>query len=89
MITKRYGVIGIEDSNVHGMTCSACDVKKETLKLSERMFHCAVCGASLNRDVNAAINIGNTVSSTEINACGVGKVHAARQVPDAETGRKH
>jgi putative transposase len=37
--------------------CSRWGVIKNTLSLSERVFHCEVCGASLDRDENAAINI--------------------------------
>jgi len=37
-------------------TCSRCG-NRHKLKLSDRIFHCPVCGLSLNRDHNAAINI--------------------------------
>lgn len=40
-------------------TCSFCGIKKEKLKLSERTFNCEGCGASIDRDLNAAINIKN------------------------------
>ena len=32
---------------------------KESLELSERVFHCDFCGLDIDRDVNAAINIRN------------------------------
>jgi putative transposase len=32
---------------------------KHDLKLSDRMYHCKVCGLSTDRDLNAAINIRN------------------------------
>lgn len=38
-------------------TCSYCGAYKRDLKLSDRMFHCSECGAELNRDYNAAINL--------------------------------
>ena len=38
-------------------TCSECDVKKAKLALSERTWTCSACGASHDRDVNAAKNI--------------------------------
>lgn len=38
-------------------TCSHCGNKKETLSLSERTYTCEVCGTTLDRDLNAAINI--------------------------------
>ena len=38
-------------------TCSSCGVVKAKLPLWERTFACKTCGASLDRDVNAARNI--------------------------------
>ncbi|MCX5046275.1 transposase [Aldersonia sp. NBC_00410] len=38
-------------------TCSACGTVKAKLFLSERVFQCATCGLTLDRDVNAARNI--------------------------------
>jgi putative transposase len=43
-------------------TCSNCGTKKETLSLDERVFHCDQCGFSLDRDLNAAINLSQAVS---------------------------
>ncbi|KAB8320843.1 IS200/IS605 family element transposase accessory protein TnpB [Tolypothrix campylonemoides VB511288] len=43
-------------------TCSNCGTKKETLTLDERVFECQVCGFSLDRDLNAAINLSRVVS---------------------------
>ena len=40
-------------------TCSCCGHIKTDLSLSERTFLCAVCGFTLDRDLNAAINILN------------------------------
>ena len=37
--------------------CSTCGQKKDDLTLSDRQYHCGHCGASLDRDVNAAINL--------------------------------
>ena len=37
--------------------CSGCGHKKDDLTLSDRQYHCSNCGASLDRDVNAAINL--------------------------------
>ena len=39
--------------------CSNCGSIKGDLKLSDRTYHCNVCGLSLDRDINAAINIRN------------------------------
>jgi len=43
-------------------TCSNCGTKKETLLLSERMFHCSYCGFEVDRDLNASINLEKAVS---------------------------
>ena len=37
--------------------CSKCGNIKHDLRLSERIYHCDVCGLSIDRDLNAAINI--------------------------------
>ena len=36
--------------------CSHCGTRQK-LKLSDRVYHCSCCGLSLDRDVNAALNI--------------------------------
>ena len=38
-------------------TCSACGNVKEVLTLAERVYCCDVCGAELDRDLNAAMNL--------------------------------
>jgi putative transposase len=43
-------------------TCSNCGTKKETLSLSERVFECGNCGFTIDRDLNAAINLVLAVS---------------------------
>jgi len=40
-------------------TCSNCGNIKEILLLSERVYKCDCCGFSIDRDINAAINIRN------------------------------
>ena len=54
-------------------TCSNGEHKKEELSLSERQYHCSICGHTIDRDVNAAINLKHlAVGQTErLNACGV------------------
>ena len=52
-------------------TCSNCGVVKAKLSLSERTFNCDACGLSLDRDLNAAINIRVAGSAPEtLNARG-------------------
>ncbi|MDH6603579.1 IS605 OrfB family transposase [Bacilli bacterium PM5-9] len=41
--------------------CSHCKKKNNKLKLNERVFNCSYCGLSIDRDVNASINILNAV----------------------------
>ena len=54
-------------------TCSHCGHKKDDLTLSDRQYHCAACGFTEDRDVNAAFNLKHVaVGDTETqNACGV------------------
>lgn len=40
-------------------TCSQCGYVKETLLLSERVYHCDECGLTIDRDLNAALNLRN------------------------------
>lgn len=37
--------------------CSQCNNKKDNLELSDRIYNCDSCGLTLDRDLNAAINI--------------------------------
>ena len=55
-------------------TCSKCNNKKEILSLSERVFNCDICGHSIDRDLNAAINLANYRPTQKLGgseACGV------------------
>ena len=38
-------------------TCSQCGYVKQDLKLSDRTYVCPECGAVIDRDYNAAINL--------------------------------
>ena len=52
-------------------TCSACGAVKAKLSLSERVFHCDACSLTIDRDLNAAINIKVAGSAPEtLNARG-------------------
>ena len=52
-------------------TCSKCGAVKAKLSLSERVYRCDGCGLSIDRDLNAAINIKVAGSAPEtINARG-------------------
>ena len=39
--------------------CSSCSHIKEQLSLSTRTYICSSCGLSINRDLNASINLLN------------------------------
>ena len=52
--------------------CSKCGRVKENLTLGERSFACEGCGFQGDRDLNAAMNLLGTVSSTGTQACGEG-----------------
>ncbi|HEY9872231.1 MAG TPA: RNA-guided endonuclease TnpB family protein [Candidatus Obscuribacterales bacterium] len=49
--------------------CSDCG-HQQKMPLKERVYTCSSCGISLDRDLNAAINLSKTVSLTGL-ACGV------------------
>lgn len=52
-------------------TCSKCGAVKAKLSLSERVYRCDACGLSIDRDLNAAINIMVAGSAPEtLNARG-------------------
>jgi len=59
-------------------TCSNCGCMKDTISLSERVYHCDHCGFEIDRDLNAAINI-HTASCAGINACGDGSAGTDRK----------
>jgi putative transposase len=68
---KLYGskVIIIDRWTPTSKICSSCGHKKEVFALSERTFNCDKCGLSLDRDLNAAINIC-TAGLAGNHACG-------------------
>jgi putative transposase len=67
-----YGrtVVAIDRFYPSSKTCSACGAIAEKLPLSIREWTCAKCGASHDRDVNAAISI--RAAGLAVLACGDG-----------------
>ena len=66
-------------------TCSSCGYRRAALPLAVRQWTCMVCGASHDRDVNAAINLRNNAVSSTVSACGgegSGPGTIARTKPD-------
>ena len=49
-------LIKVNPKNTSKM-CSSCKNIKEDLKLKDRIYHCDICGLTLDRDLNAAKNI--------------------------------
>ena len=58
---EMYGIKVIEAKRFYASskTCSCCGCLKKDLKLSDRTYICHVCGAKLDRDLNAAVNLAN------------------------------
>ena len=68
-------------------TCSNCGTVKAKLSLSERVFHCDDCGTSMDRDLNAAINIKVAGSAPEtLNARGGDVRRFSSLLGDADPG---
>lgn len=64
--------------------CSRCGTLKAELDLSERMYECACCGLVMDRDLNAARNLVqliSTASSAGSNACGEERLQPAGSAP--------
>jgi putative transposase len=64
--------------------CSGCGYRLDELALGVRHWTCPGCGASHDRDVNAAINLRNMAVSSIASACGgegAGPTHKRRVKP--------
>ncbi|RYX81056.1 transposase [bacterium] len=71
-------------------TCFSCGAVNADLKLSHRVWSCE-CGARVDRDLNAALNLRNVAASRAetLNACGgesSGEPLAARETSPREAG---
>lgn len=60
-------------------TCSCCGVIAMTLGRSQIVFRCDSCGATLDRDLNAARNLEKLAASSAVTACGEGRSDARRR----------
>ncbi|RKU22980.1 hypothetical protein C6499_19285 [Candidatus Poribacteria bacterium] len=70
-------------------TCSSCGHKKADLTLSDRIYQCDDCGFTLDRDLNAAINLRPELASghgESQNACGA-QVSPQCEARAAESGK--
>ena len=60
-IAENQGcIVKIDRFYPSSKTCSNCGCVKKELKLSERTYHCEECGFTIDRDLNASINILKT-----------------------------
>jgi putative transposase len=50
--------------------CSACGQIQQKLSLSDRTFNCTYCGVTLDRDLNAALNLKVLAESSSVAVCG-------------------
>ena len=95
--SMKYGkkVIQIGRFEPSSQICSNCGYRQK-MTLNERTYVCPECGMTMDRDVNAAINIRNfalrnifknTEGTSGINACGVegsGSEHVLNETIDIE-----
>lgn len=58
---ERYGIelVRVPLFFPSSKICSNCGCIKSNLKLSDRIYHCDECGYTIDRDMNAAINLSN------------------------------
>lgn len=83
--TKRNGgsLVKIDRFAPSSKTCSTCD-HVQPMPLSVRTYECSACGSSIDRDINAAINIKRW-GIDEINRAGTVRIHACGDITDGET----
>ncbi|OQQ13918.1 transposase [Streptomyces sp. M41(2017)] len=67
----RYGRILLKIGRFEptSQTCSQCRVKEGPKPLHLRTWECGVCGAVLDRDINAAVNVAKA-AGLAVSACG-------------------
>jgi len=63
--SNKYGIEFVEVDKWYpsSKTCSECGHLKTKLLLSERVFECECCGAIIDRDKNASINLSRYKAS--------------------------
>jgi len=76
--------------------CSNCGHKKKELSLSEREYHCELCGITIDRDLNAALNLvavslpeTQTACGEDVRLCdspGITEQTSAKQEPNISPG---
>ena len=58
---EQYGIEFVEVDKFYASSkiCSHCGHLKPDLRLSDRIYKCSECGLTIDRDLNAAINLAN------------------------------
>lgn len=75
---KAHRLVKVDRFYPSTQLCSSCGSRNTQMRLQDRVYNCTSCGISMDRDLNAAINILNegliciTVGHTE-SACGDSK----------------
>jgi len=59
--------------------CSACGAIRE-IGLKERQYHCPVCGLTIDRDLNAAINLEQLLDVNQTTASSVGRCACGERI---------
>ncbi|WP_405554826.1 RNA-guided endonuclease InsQ/TnpB family protein [Streptomyces sp. NBC_01171] len=83
----RYGrtLIKIGRFEPTSQVCSVCGVKDGPKPLNVRVWTCGACGAVLDRDINAAVNVAKA-AGLAVTACGAQVRRAPVPAPRSETG---
>ena len=83
----RYGrtLIKIGRFEPTSQVCSQCGVKDGPKPLSIREWECGACGAALDRDINAAVNVAKA-AGLAVTACGARVRPGAIPAQRGETG---
>ncbi|WP_406841599.1 RNA-guided endonuclease InsQ/TnpB family protein (plasmid) [Streptomyces sp. AHU1] len=85
----RYGrtLVKIGRFEPTSQVCSACGVKDGPKLLHVRMWTCGACGAVLDRDINAALNVAKA-AGLAVSACGAQVRRAPVPAPRSEAGTR-
>uniref|UniRef100_UPI0004E2561B zinc ribbon domain-containing protein n=1 Tax=Streptomyces megasporus TaxID=44060 RepID=UPI0004E2561B len=83
----RYGrtLIKIGRFEPTSQVCSQCGVQDGPKPLNIRVWTCSACGAVLDRDVNAAVNVAKA-AGLAVSACGARVRRAPVPAPRSEAG---
>jgi len=69
-VARREGkVIKADRFYPSSKTCSRCGAINSALTLADRVFLCPTCSFSIDREVNAAINLKKLAASSAVSAC--------------------